>query len=94
MCPDMELLSPARRLGSSLSIQSGVVTAKVGGDIRLSLADEDSEGDYGTRSEKAYSLPDCGSMNVMDSESITQVLTSDHHVEQVGLTILMNRNTA
>jgi predicted nucleic acid-binding protein len=46
---------------------------------------------YETRPDKHYSLQDCISMNVMESEGISEVLTSDHHFEQEGFTVLMNR---
>ena len=44
---------------------------------------------YERRSDKAYSLQDCISMNVMEAEGITDILTSDHHFEQEGFNILM-----
>ena len=44
---------------------------------------------YERRLDKGYSLQDCVSMNVMEAEGITGVLTSDHHFEQEGFTILM-----
>ena len=43
---------------------------------------------YESRSDKAYSLTDCISMNVMRSEGLTDVLTNDHHFEQEGFTRL------
>ncbi|MDE0110590.1 MAG: PIN domain-containing protein [Bryobacterales bacterium] len=46
---------------------------------------------YEARNDKGYSLQDCASMNVMDAESIKQVLTNDHHFEQEGFTVLMKR---
>ena len=44
---------------------------------------------YETRLDKAYSIQDCVSMNVMEAEGITRVLTSDHNFEQEGFVILM-----
>ena len=44
---------------------------------------------YERRPDKGYSLQDCVSMNVMETQGIDQVLTSDHHFEQEGFTILM-----
>lgn len=44
---------------------------------------------FGQRLDKGYSLQDCISMNVMDDEEITDVLTSDRHFEQEGFNILM-----
>ena len=34
---------------------------------------------YESRSDKDYSLTDCISMNVLESEGIREVLTNDHH---------------
>ncbi len=44
---------------------------------------------YARRPDKSYSLQDCISMNVMDAEGITDVLTTDRNFEQEGFTILM-----
>ncbi len=44
---------------------------------------------YERRRDKHYSLQDCISMNVMEAQGITDVLTSDHHFEQEGFAILM-----
>ena len=44
---------------------------------------------YERRRDKAYSLQDCISMNVMDAEGIREVLTNDHNFEQERFTILM-----
>lgn len=46
---------------------------------------------YEQRSDKEYSLTDCISMNVMNSEEINETLTNDHHFEQEGLTVLMKQ---
>ena len=48
---------------------------------------------YEQRLDKGYSIQDCIAMNVMESEGITQVLTSDHNFEQEGFTILMKPNS-
>ena len=47
---------------------------------------------YERRPDKGYSLQDCISMNVMEAEGITKILTSDHNFEQEGFTILMKRD--
>lgn len=44
---------------------------------------------FSRRLDKQYSLTDCSSMNAMDSEGITEVLTHDHHFEQEGYVALM-----
>ena len=46
---------------------------------------------YEARQDKSYSLQDCSSMNAMEAEGITDVLTSDLHFEQEGFTVLMRR---
>ena len=46
---------------------------------------------YEARGDKSYSLQDCVSMNVMEECSITEILTSDHHFEQEGFTVLMKQ---
>lgn len=48
-------------------------------------------GRYDTRKDKNYSLQDCISMNVMESESITEVLTNDDHFHQEGFIVLLPR---
>ena len=47
---------------------------------------------FGKREDKNYSLTDCISMNVMDSEGIKEVLTNDHHFEQEGFKVLISKN--
>lgn len=46
---------------------------------------------YEKRSDKQYSLQDCISMNVMESELIKEVLTNDHHFKQEGFIVLMTK---
>ena len=41
------------------------------------------------RQDKGYSLTDCMSMVLMETEEIQEVLTSDKHFRQAGFTILM-----
>ncbi len=41
------------------------------------------------RQDKGYSLTDCMSMVIMESDGIQEVLTSDKHFVQAGFTILM-----
>jgi predicted nucleic acid-binding protein len=43
---------------------------------------------YETRPDKEYSLTDCISMQVMRRESLTEVLTNDHHFTQEGFQLL------
>ena len=44
---------------------------------------------YEQRADKSYSLTDCISMNVMESEGIREILTNDHHFLQEGFTLLI-----
>ena len=41
------------------------------------------------RQDRGYSLTDCMSMVLMETEEIQEVLTSDKHFRQAGFTILM-----
>jgi len=43
---------------------------------------------YQKREDKEYSLIDCITMNIMDSEKIKTILTSDNHFAQEGFTPL------
>ena len=43
---------------------------------------------YKARPDKAYSLADCVSMQVMRHEGLTDVLTNDHHFTQEGFHIV------
>lgn len=43
---------------------------------------------YKARSDKAYSLTDCISMNTMRQQGLTQALTNDRHFEQEGFRAL------
>lgn len=47
---------------------------------------------YGQRADKGYSMTDCISMHTMSSESVTEVLTNDHHFGQEGFTVLIKKN--
>jgi predicted nucleic acid-binding protein len=47
---------------------------------------------YAKRRDKSYTLTDCISMNVMEAESIQQVLTNDHHFEQEGFVVLIKKS--
>ncbi len=45
---------------------------------------------YESRPDKAYSLTDCISMQIMRREGLTDVLTNDHHFTQEGFRILFS----
>ena len=44
---------------------------------------------FGSRPDKNWSLTDCSSFVVMDEYRVTSALSSDHHFEQAGFTILL-----
>jgi len=44
---------------------------------------------YRGRPDKEWSLTDCISFVVMSERSLTEALTSDHHFEQAGFTVLL-----
>jgi uncharacterized protein len=45
---------------------------------------------YERRADKTYSLTDCISMNVMEQERVTAILTNDHHFTQEGFDVLIH----
>ena len=44
---------------------------------------------YANRADKQWSLTDCISFIVMETEGITEALTGDHHFEQAGFVALL-----
>jgi predicted nucleic acid-binding protein len=44
---------------------------------------------FGSRPDKEWSLTDCTSFVIMDEYGIAEALTSRHHFEQAGFTILL-----
>jgi len=44
---------------------------------------------YEQRADRKFSLTDCISMNAMKSESVTKILTNDHHFQQEEFEVLM-----
>ncbi|MGH7794701.1 MAG: type II toxin-antitoxin system VapC family toxin [Candidatus Binatia bacterium] len=44
---------------------------------------------YRARSDKEWSLIDCASVLIMQSENIAEALTHDHHFEQAGFKALL-----
>lgn len=47
---------------------------------------------YESRRDKAYSLTDCTSTNVMRERALSAVLTTDHHFVQEGFSVLIARD--
>jgi uncharacterized protein len=45
---------------------------------------------YANRSDKAWSLTDCSSFQIMDHDGLTRALTHDHHFEQAGFRALLS----
>jgi predicted nucleic acid-binding protein len=46
---------------------------------------------YASRKDKTYTLTDCISTNVMEQESIQEILTNDRHFEQEGFVALIKK---
>jgi hypothetical protein len=44
---------------------------------------------FSRRADKEWSLTDCTSFVVMREEELTEALTTDHHFEQAGFTVLL-----
>ncbi len=90
-----ELLTAMSKLGTHLRVRTVEFVRGILSDPNIQVVEQthgsfmDGMGRYASRIDKGYSLQDCISMNVMESEGITEVLTNDHHFEQEGFTILM-----
>jgi uncharacterized protein len=44
---------------------------------------------FASRDDKEWSLTDCTSFVIMQEEELTEALTTDHHFEQAGFTVLL-----
>jgi predicted nucleic acid-binding protein len=44
---------------------------------------------FSRREDKEWSLTDCTSFVIMQEEDLTEALTTDHHFEQAGFTVLL-----
>ena len=90
-----EVLTGFSRYGSALRTEAVGMVRDIleSEDVRIIRQTHDSfmEGlsRYEQRSDKTYGLQDCIAMNVLEAESITEVLTTDHNFEQESFTILM-----
>ena len=90
-----EVLTGLSRYGSELRTQAAGMVRDIleSKEVRMIPQTHDTFmgglSRYEQRSDKAYSLQDCTSMNVMETEGITEILTSDHNFEQEGFSILM-----
>ena len=47
---------------------------------------------YRARQDKEWSLVDCASILIMQTEGITEALTHDHHFEQAGFKVLLRNS--
>jgi predicted nucleic acid-binding protein len=77
---------PQLRNSAAAAVRSAFLTLEVvessGGLFRNALDL------YERRPDKAYSLVDCMSMELLRARGITHVLTNDHHFRQEGFTVL------
>ena len=69
----------ARLRGDRRTTVAGTTDILFEGGVRL----------YAGRPDKEWSLTDCISFIVMESNGLTEALTADHHFEQAGFEILM-----
>jgi uncharacterized protein len=79
--PDRRLLGPLVRALSGEERVEIVPTDHTAFLNALSL--------YARRPDKAWSFTDCTSFALMKSRKITDALTTDHHFEQAGFTVLL-----
>ena len=90
-----EFLTALSRGGSALRKAAAEAVTEMLEDSALTVVPQsrqsflDGMARYRQRLDKGYSLQDCISMNVMEAEGITEVLTSDGNFEQEGFAVLM-----
>ncbi len=95
-----ELLTILRNSGAILRKQAALMVRKILSNPNVKTVPQSRDSFlkglslYEQRQDKQYSLTDCVSMNVMKTELINEVLTNDHHFEQEGFTVLMQRKEA
>ena len=94
----IEFLTALSRGGPSLRREAAKMVRAILGNANVRVIQQTREGflkgvaRYEDREDKEYSLTDCVSMNVMESHSLTEVLTNDHHFEQEGFTVLIKKD--
>lgn len=81
------------RLAAVRTVQSILTDPNINVIPQSRLSFQDGLIRYAARADKQYSLQDCVSMNVMESEDITDVLSNDHHFGQEGFTVLLKIDT-
>ncbi|OHB62270.1 MAG: nucleic acid-binding protein [Planctomycetes bacterium RBG_13_60_9] len=93
-----EFLTALSRGGPSLRPAAAKMVRAILGNANVRVIQQTREGflkgvtRYEGREDKEYSLTDCISMNVMESQSLADVLTNDHHFEQEGFNVLIKRS--
>lgn len=92
-----EFLAGVADIGPFIRQQAGNMVLQIKNDPTVTVLPPSLElfekglARYLRRLDKEYSLTDCISMVVMEEEGITEVLTNDHHFEQEGFQILIQR---
>ena len=89
----MSNAGPELREGAAGTVREIVETGAVRVIAQTRQSFLDGLNRYEGRLDKGYSLQDCISMNVMEAQGISEILTSDHNFEQEGFTILMKAGT-
>jgi predicted nucleic acid-binding protein len=95
----IEFLTALSRGGPSLRRTAAKMVRAILGNANVRVVQQTREGflkgvtRYESREDKEYSLTDCISMNVMESHTMKEVLTNDHHFEQEGFKVLIRRNS-
>ena len=83
---------PALRLGAARIVHTILANPNVSVVPQSRESFQKGLARYEAQSDKAYSLQDCISMNVMEAESITDILTNDRHFAQERFNVLMKAN--
>jgi predicted nucleic acid-binding protein len=90
----LEYLAAFSGMGTNLRAQAAVTARQLPDRPNVTVIPMDHEiflaglALYEARPDKAYSLADCISMNIMRREGLTDILTHDYHFTQEGFRIL------
>lgn len=92
-----EFLNSIGRFGKCLRVVAAKAVRAILKDPNITVLPQtraaflDGLATYESRTDKAYSLTDCISMDAMKTAGITEVLTNDHHFEQEGFAVLIKK---
>lgn len=95
----IEVLNHFSRMGSSLRRAAASLVTRLHRDSRIEIVPLSASQFagaaelYGQRLDKAWSLADCASFQIMPARHMKEALTHDHHFVQAGFTSLLRSSS-